>query len=457
MPELEKGDAPLYLALAEAILADIVSGRLAPGSRLPNQRDLAASLGASVGTVTRAYQLAEARGAIESTPGRGSFVRRSPAGTSPVGASLSLEPGQVDLSVAHPPYSVEPDLGTALAAVSQAVDVQRFQRYQALEEVTRYRGAGLDWLRACGVETGDDAITLTSGAQHAGLVLLLAQSEPGDLVLVDRITYPGFLALAHHTRRRVRGIPMDRDGMIPEALDEACRENRPTLLYLIPTLHNPTGAVMPEARRRALSRVAEDHDLLVIEDDTLRMLAPDPPPTVTSLIPDRSFFIGSLSKAVSGGLRLAFLRAPRRHAEPLRAAAGATVFMTAPLLVEMAARWIEDGTALHTVARKRAEMEKRHGLAREILPTGSFQAEPQSFYLWLELSEGWTSAEFAAAARQRGVGITPSRPFAADPAESPAGVRVCLSAAETQDHLKQALHTLAYMLMEPQSRAGNLI
>lgn len=457
MPTLEKGVGPRYLTLAEAILADVAAGRLAPGSRMPNQRELARVLGTSVGTVTRAYQAAEARGAIHSTPGRGTFVRRLPSAGSPLGSTLALDPGRVDLSVAHPLYAQEPDLARALSSMAADVDVHRLFRYQALAEDPRYRTAGLAWLAECGVNAEVEGVVITSGGQHGCLTLVLALTRPGELIMVDEVTYPGFLSLAQQTRRRVRGIPMDAEGMIPEALDEACEEEDARALYLIPTLHNPTGILMPDARRQALAEVAENRGLQVIEDDTLRLLASDPPPTVTSFVPDRSFFIGSMSKAVSGGLRLAFIRVPNAHGDLVRAAVGATVFMASPLLVELGARWIEDGTARHTVAKKRTEIEARQELARELLPAGSFQAHCRSYYLWLYLTEGWTSAEFEAEGRRRGVGVAASRPFSVNTVRPPDAVRVCLSAAEDRDALAGALLTLDRMLADPGSRAPGLL
>lgn len=456
-PALEHGEVPLYLMLAEAILSDVASGVLAPGSRLPNQRDLASLLGTSVGTVTRAYQEAEARGAIDSTPGRGTYVRKPPTGSSPLGSSLDAAAGTADLSVAHPFYKHEPDLADALSSLARNLDVQRLLQYQDLTGNPRYHAAGLEWLTRCGIDAKDDAVVITSGAQHADLALILALTDPGELILADDITYPGFLSLAQETGRRVQGIAMDQEGMVPEALEEACGRQEAKALYLIPTLHNPTGILMPEARREALAEIADRYELQVIEDDTLRLLVDDPPPTLTSLLPHRSFFIGSLSKAVSGGLRLAFVRAPSTHMDAIRSAVGASVFMPAPLLVELGVRWIEDGTADHTVDKKRAESEVGQKMAHDILPEGSFRAHPRSFYLWLHLTEGWTSAEFEAEARRRGAGVAPSRPFTVDASRPPDAVRICLSAAEDRGALEESLRTLARMLEDPRSRTPRLL
>lgn len=456
-PKLEREGIPLYQALADALVADVASGKLAPGSRLPTHRELADALGASVGTVTRAYQDAEARGALDATPGRGTFVRRLRGEPSMVDGALSRDPAVVDLSIAHPLYAMDPDLASALRAVAERVDVQRLLRYQTLSDHPLYRDAGNQWLEQCGTAPDRGAMVITAGAQHACFVLLSALTRPGNLVAVDELTYTGFLSAAEQGGRRVRGVPMDEHGMIPEALVELCREECPKAVYLVPTVQNPKGIVVPQTRREELARVAEEHDLLIIEDDTLRMLVPDPPPLLASLAPHRTFFVGSLSKTVCGGLRLAFVRCPPRFLDGLNAAVGATVFMVSPLLLETAATWILDGTAVQTVVRKRAEITHRQSQARNILAGHAYSSHPQSYYLWLDLPGGWTGSEFETEARRRGVGVTSSRPFSARAHQGPEGARVCLSAAESRSELEAALRTLAHLLDEPGSRTPGLL
>ncbi len=456
-PRLRREDAPLYQALADAIVEDVASGLLAPGARLPTHRELAGRLGISLGTVTRAYQEAHSRGALDAAPGRGSFVRRLPGQWPLGGATGPAATGLIDLSVAHPLYRSDPDLATALRSMADGVDAQRLLRYQPLREQPRYAAAGHRWLAECGCPMPRGGMQIAAGAQHAGFVLLSVLARPGDLVLTDELTYPGFLSAAELRGVRVRGVPMDREGMDPDALREICRRERPGVLYLVPTLQNPTGILVPGKRREALAEIAETHDWRVIEDDTLRLLVADPPPTITSLIPHRSFFIASMSKAVAGGVRLAFMGVPPTHSDAVEAALGATAFTVSPLLLELGTSWIEDGSALRTVARKRAEIGERHHMAREILGPRASASHPGSYYLWLALRDGWSSAEFEAEARRRGVGVTGSRPFAANPGEAPEGVRVCLSAAEDRDRLAAALRTLELLLGRPATRTPGLL
>jgi DNA-binding transcriptional MocR family regulator len=229
------------------------------------------------------------------------------------------------------------------------------------------------------------------------------------------------------------------------------------VVYLIPTLQNPTGLLVPEGRRQELAEVAEEYDVLVIEDHTLRLLVAEPPPPLTALIPNRSFFIAATSKTIVGGLRVAFVASPKAFVEAVNAAISATVFMVSPPSREVAVLWIGDGTASRTVRRKRNGIAERQHLARTILNDKTFLSHPHSYYLWLDLGEGWSSAEFEAEARRRGVGSTPSRPFAASTSDAPSAVRVCLSAAENAAQLEVSLRTLAHLVSHPESRTPRLV
>jgi DNA-binding transcriptional MocR family regulator len=456
-PEIEERQRPLYMALANALKADIASGRLHPGDRLPTQRELASNLGISIGTVTRAYREAEERGGIESAPGRGTFVRRVRGERAVMGAGISYDSNLIDLTLAHPQYSEDPDLAEAFRNLLRRGDLQRLLRYQSIEGNPGYLAAGEKWLGAHGISTERDRIAVTAGAQHALYVLLSILTESGDLVLADELTYPGFVSAVTQLGLRTRGVPGDEEGMLPGALSAFCKNEGPKALYLIPTIHNPTGVVMSAARRKEIASVAAQYDLPVIEDDILRLLEPDPPPPISTFYPQGVFFIADMSKSVAGGVRIAYLSVPQPFKEAVVSAVSNTVFMVSPICAELAANWIEDGSALRAAARKRAEAEARQVIANEILGRFSHRTHPRSYYFWLELPEEWTSAEFAAEARRRGVGVATARPFVTGGCSPPPAVRISLSAAESRTSLETALGILSNLLDNPTKGSPGLV
>jgi DNA-binding transcriptional MocR family regulator len=446
-PELESHGKRLYAAITDAIRRDIQSGRLGPGDRLPPHRELADALGVAVGTVTRAYGEAENEGLVRGEIGRGTFVRDPSSGDG--GMRIPVIPdGFVDLSMNFPLHGDDPDLASTLQELAHRPDLADLLRYQPSEGTPRHRRAGAEWARRFGVEASPEDVVVCAGAQHAMTSVLGAVAQPGDRVLVEELTYPGIKGAAGHLHLKLSPVAMDADGLLPDALAAACRQRRPRVLYLCPTLQNPTSSILSAERRERIVEIAREHDLWILEDDVHRRLVPDPPPALATLAPERTFFIAGTSKSVAGGLRVAFLVVPPGQRTRVAQSVWATVWVVPPLCAEILAGWIEDGTAEKAVERKRTEAARRQELARQILGSASYRAHPNGFYLWLELPPPWTGTRFAAAARQRGVGVTPSDVFRVDDTPGPDAVRVCLGAVEDRRALRGALETLAGLLSE---------
>ncbi len=135
-------------------------------------------------------------------------------------------------------------------------------------------------------------------------------ARPGDPILVEALTYAGVCHVAERLGLRLHGLAIDDEGLLPEALDEAARTGQARLLFVNPTVHNPTTATMSLARREAIAGIARRHDLIVIEDDVYGQLPEDRPPPIAVLAPERTIHISSASKSVAPGLRL------RRAAQP---------------------------------------------------------------------------------------------------------------------------------------------
>src|SRR5262245_4260052 len=153
-PELDPG-GPSYLAISRAIEADVRSGRLAEGSRLPTHRALARALGVNVGTVSRAYAEAQRRGLTTGEVGRGTFVRRAKRRTLTPHPDAS---GLVDLSVNVPLEEPAPDLRAALRALADRDDLDAITHYREPNGGARARAAGAEWLRHHGVVASPDEI-----------------------------------------------------------------------------------------------------------------------------------------------------------------------------------------------------------------------------------------------------------------------------------------------------------
>lgn len=456
-PRIGRRTGPRYRAIADALEADVAAGRLAPGDPLPTQRELAEWLGVNFTTVTRAYAEARRRGLVTARVGRGTFV----AGGS---GESAAEPdaragGDVDLSVNAPPVPawLAASLRDALArAGSDPAVVRDVLGYHARDGGAVVREAGATWLAWRGLAPAGERLTIAAGAQHALATLLPTLARPGETVLVEALAYPGVQSAAALAGVRLVGVELDEEGVRPDALARACRAHAAKALCCVPSLQNPTTAVMSLARRHAIVRVAREHGVRIIEDDICGALLADAPPPLAALAPELVTHVASLSKCVAPGLRTAFVLSPtEEEAARLAAAVRASVLMLSPLPLAVAASWISDGTAMRAVAGIRTEAAARGALARRIfgdriaVPTGSLHA-------WLALPASWTVAAFVAEAQQRGIRITPADWYVmpagerhATPPVPPRAVRVTLGAEPDRARLARALGSLAALLDRP--------
>ncbi len=430
-PRLADSGEPIYARIANALERDVRAGVLISGSQLPTHRDLARSLGITPVTVTRAYGEAARRGLVESATGRGTFVRRAR------GAAVAAQSGEIDLATNT--INIPLPLPSP-AMLDRAARTLASATYAAGAGSERHRVAGAAWV---GRDTDPSRIVVTAGTQHAILLAFAACARAGDTIFTESVTYHGAKAVAAMLGIRLEPLPLDRYGIVPDALERACRARGPRqskVLYTIPSLHNPTGIVFPEKRRRELAAVASRHGLTVIEDDVCGFLLASTPPPIAAFAPEHTIFLTGLGKALAPSLRVGYLAAPEAFLPRIHQALAASVLFASPVTAELAASWIEDGTAAKIVELKRAEVALRNRTARRLLPRAT--GDPRSGHLWMELPKQWTPDAFVDEARRRHVRVASASAFAVGKVV-PRAVRVCIGSAANIAELEAALHVLA--------------
>jgi DNA-binding transcriptional MocR family regulator len=432
-PVLPQNDTPIYRRIADQLERDVSRGVLLPGSRLPTHRQLAHRLGVTVVTVTRAYSEAHHRGLIESAVGRGSFVRptrRKAAVATEIDFATNIVAG--DFALGSP-------LADRIAAVLATP-------YNVGEGSERHRSAGATWMADARPDAAASRIIVTSGAQQAILLAFAALTKPGDAILCESLTYHGAKAAAALLHLRTEPVETDRWGLVPEALGKALRRrNAPKVLYMLPTLQNPTGTLMPEKRRREIAALTEKHGVTIVEDDVYRFLTRDAPRAVTFHAPERGLYIAGVGKCLAPALRTGYLLAPEALVPRIQQALAAASLFASPLGAEIAATAIEDGSAARAAAQKRDAIAVRRRIATRVLGRLAGQADPQSPHLFVELPPHWTAGAFAAEARQRRVKVTTAATFATG-ASSPSAVRLCLGGPATAAEVETGLNVLSSLL-----------
>ncbi|MCK7614179.1 PLP-dependent aminotransferase family protein [Roseibium sediminicola] len=456
-PDLSGSAAPRYIAIADAIEADLKSGRLAPGDKLPAQRQLAERLDLDFTTVARGYAEARRRGLLAARVGSGSFVTspESTADTS-AGEAHGRRTADADFSMNLPP---EPDTAALRARMQDsyralAADLVPLLRYQSFSATDPDRRMAQVWLGKVGLSAQPDSIHFAPGAQAALGAVLTAITDPGDRIACEAVTYPGIRSLCGQLRLELTGLPMDRDGPAPDAFETTCREGGLKALYLNPTINNPTTRTLPFQRRLDLIAIARCHGVPILEDDAYGQLCRDKVQPMAAIAPELTWYVGSLSKSLGAGLRLAHVVPPDQNAawRFTRALRTASI-MVSPLTVALATRWIGDGTAEALLTHVRQESSARQALANRHLADHKFAADPNGFHLWLELGNGWTPSAFTSQIRPQPVGLVEGDAFAVS-GPVPNAVRLCLGGPHTRTQIDTALSVLAGTLVTPPQSAA---
>ncbi len=456
IPDLADRRGPKYLQIVDALAEDIASGALAPGVKLLPHRELAYQLGVSPNTASRAYAEAINRALLRGEVGRGTFVRAlvelGQAGQ-PADLQRSTS-GPIDLSRNLPaPGKAAVELEQTLQELQKSGTLQALLDYQIEADLPHHTEAALVWLERSGLQARKEEIVITNGAQHGIFCTLMALMRKGDLLLTEELTYGPVRHMAERLGLNIASVRMDEGGLCPDALAEICRTSAAKALYFTPTLQSPTTLTLGNERRKAIAKVARRHDVVLIEDDVFGHLKANAPPPASSYAPDCSVYITSTAKCLSPGLRVGYVRAPAEMAAAISDALTLNCWMTPPLMAEIAARWILDGTADRLTAEQRQTASRRQRLARTVLDDQTCLSDEFGLHLWLKLPARWTPDAFRAEARRRGVSVTEGAAFAVSPAAAPHAVRLCLSHEPDELRLKSALETLRKLLQAPPSGA----
>ncbi|MFH8682053.1 PLP-dependent aminotransferase family protein [Streptomyces lydicus] len=425
-----------YRAIAEEVAADIAAGRLRPGDRLPPLRRFARDRRIASSTAARVYRELGRRGLTVGEVGRGTFVRAA----TPTAEPALAEPAEVavDLEVNFPVLPEQP----ALLARSLEPLLRPDALAGALRPVGAAGTAAARQAAAAHLARGgwapDPGRLLFAGNGRQALAAALAALVPaGERLGVEALTYPVVKGIAARLGITLVPLAMDDDGLTPGALRAAAPLRA---VYLQPTLHNPLGHTMPDARRAELAEVLAELDLYAIEDAIYGFLRDDLPP-LAARAPERTFVIDSLSKRLAPGLSLGFLTAPAGRTQDAAAALRSGTWTASRFALEAATRWLTDGTAAAVEEAKRSDAAARQRLVAERLAGFRVRADPHAYHCWWELPEPWRADTFVAAAARRGIAVTPAGAFAVGSGHAPNAVRLAL-ASPSHGALAEALGVL---------------
>ena len=452
-----EGEGPKYLNLSRALREGVRAGLYPEGAQVPTVRDLAWALKITPGTVARAYQILTQEGILAATVGRGTFVAARSARLGPTQPLYTeLDPkvlqGRVDLrSPQLPEVGQGAAIAEALQRMARSVDVN-WLAYPRQNAEGALRQAVCDWLSFRGLGPhGPQDVMLTHGGQNA-VTLVLACCLRGDrpVVLTEDLSFPGFRYAARLARAEVVGLEMDGEGVLPDALEAACRRHGPQVLCLTPDTQNPTTARMSEARRSEIVEIARRYDLQIIEDDCYAPAMPDLP-SLRAMAPERVWYVGSVSKTVSAALRFGYVICPTGMGEAGRLAAQHGFFALSQPVHALMLDLFQSGAAAEIRLRAQRELTERLQMVVDRLAPFDLAWQPGMPFAWLSLPQGWRASTFTRMAEDAGVLVRSSDQFAMVHGRAPNAVRLAVVGDISRSDLDGAVMSLAGLLLRPPS------
>jgi GntR family transcriptional regulator / MocR family aminotransferase len=469
---------PLYQQIETFLRQSIVSGMLAPATRLPAARQVAHDLGISRITVENAYAALESDGLVERRAGSGTYVlapetlpARGEGGSQawPLWQHDALHRAalaQADAPLSRMPLARHPNP----IAFTGFGDPRRFpvdEFYRAFKDVMRRDGiAALEWddrhgygpLRATiahvlasqGVQAQADSVLITSGSQQALMLVAQILLKPGDVVLVESPTYDLALELFRAQHLKLIGCPTDPAGMRVEQLEPLLQQHHPKLIYTIPSFQNPTGACLSLPRRRQLIALADRYNIPILEDDFVGDLRYEGrvQPALKALDPGgRVIYIGTFSKMIMPGLRVGFLVADGPIYDLLAQLKRVHDLMTSTLTQRALEIYVTVGRYQAHIRRSCQVYRRRRdammqAIGRE-LPAGVQAVSPQGgLFVWLRLPEGMSAVQLQPVASEEGVEYAPGPRFFPQPDEGEGYLRLNF-ATQTPEDIDEGMRRLA--------------
>jgi DNA-binding transcriptional MocR family regulator len=283
---------------------------------------------------------------------------------------------------------------------------------------------------------------VTAGGFQAIAATILGNMVRGEPILTDSITYAGLKAAAFNHGWRLEPLARDDAGMLPGDLERAAVESRGRIVYVQSELHNPTAAVMPLERRRAIAEIARRHDLLLIEDHAALSELSSHVAPIAALAPEHTFLIASATKSVGVGVSAGYIVTPPGWGERFELQTRDRYFQIVPSGAETMTHLVESGAIRDIAHAYRLTIARRLDLLRQNLSGIPYRSDPRSFFVWLMLPPQWRSDDFASAAALNGVTVAASSNFSLGMTVNVPAVRLSLLGSATDAGFVEGLRRL---------------
>jgi DNA-binding transcriptional MocR family regulator len=444
-PNINNTTKAIYLELAQQLEQDIKDGVLKPGTMLPPQRELADYLDINLSTITRAFKLCEQKGLICGAVGRGTFVA-SDVTNSSILLSNSKEEKLIEMGAIMPAIAPNDYVLEVIQKLMKEPEAHNMLQYDLAENNTMQKNAAIQWIKRSNYIAKPDNILFAAGGQNAIAGILTSLFQRGDKIGTSEVIYPGVKSIANMLGIQLVPVPDDKGELSIEALRQTCKKEGIKGIYIIADYHNPTTHTMSTATREKIAKVAEEFDLIIIEDAINSLLRENPFPPIAVYAPDHTIYISSISKTLSPGLRIAFIAAADKYYQTLSIGLYNINIMISPFLIEAAVRLIDSNKADEILNKRRALTRKRNQIVNRVLSAYTILGDEFCNFRWLLLPERFTGRTFELCARNAGVKIYSAERFIVGSSKIPLAVRIAVTATPSDKEFEKGIYILKEIL-----------
>lgn len=443
-PDKASLETPYCRSLAADLERNIRSGRLQAGTRLPPQREIADYLDLNYTTITRVYEACKKKGLVYGVVGRGTFVAPHAAEET---ALISGDPGEpyIELGAVNGFSEYSALVEEATSAVVEKGYLRDLYAYSYPAGHPHQLAAGQRWMEQLGVHPQTENMAIFSGAQNALTVVLLSLFSPGDRIATDFYTYSNFIELAKLLHIILIPVEGDRDGMLPEALEQQCRLNRLQGIYLMPAYSNPTAVTIPLARRRELADVIRRHRLILVEDDIaawLQATVQKPVSSLYDLLDGHSVYICGMTKSLCPGLRIAYAAFGEEYRRQILHGLANINIKTSSFDAEVITELILSGAAYKIAAQKRQMTLKAGEIFADLFGSILPDDGRAGYFRWVPIAAKDPASAVENELLQRGIRVYHSQRFASAQEGDRHYLRVALCSAGSTAKLEKGLRIL---------------
>lgn len=434
----KNSSTPLYRQIVDYIKGKISSGDLDIGSKLPTQRDLSKTFEVNRSTVVEAIEELKSEGLIEGKSGKGTAVvnntwsllasmpppcwqnyiergiHKPNLSTIQKINKLEFENGIIRLGTGElsPDLYPHDNMKNILNNISQKVTSLGYEEPKGLlflrENLSRY-------LKRYGINADSSKILIVSGSLQALQLISIGLLRQGSTILIEKPSYLNSLNLFQSCGMKLKSIPMDNCGIRIDKAFTNLNSKKSTLLYTIPTFHNPTGNLMPEERRTEILRVCLKERIPIIEDDAYRELWLDEEPPAPLKAMDNNgnvVYLGTASKFLAAGLRVGWLVASEKVVEHLSDIKMQIDYGTSSLSQWTLAEWISSGLYEKYLLEIRSSLRLRRQIVLNILEKyftdiATWNRPKGGFYIWLKLKKPISLNKLFETSYRNGILINP--------------------------------------------------